>query len=127
MIGSLVPQKTATAMLVLGDRGRSNPDNGIRLPEMTISGYDVVMKKARIAELKAHLSDYLRAVRRGDTVTVMDRDTPVARIVPVRQPGLQVRKPSSSAPCPNRVPLPAPLELKLDVVELLMEERQRQR
>ena len=35
-----------------------------------------------IAELKARLSEHLRAVRKGRTVTVLDRDTPVARIVP---------------------------------------------
>ena len=81
------------------------------------------MKRARIAELKAHLSEYLRTVRRGETVTVLDRDTPVARIVPIRQPGLRVRKPASGAPPPNRV-VPQPSRLKLDVLELLLEERQ---
>jgi prevent-host-death family protein len=35
-----------------------------------------------IAELKARLSEHLRAVRRGHSLTVLDRDTPVARIVP---------------------------------------------
>jgi prevent-host-death family protein len=94
---------------------------------MTISGNDVVMKKVRIAQLKASLSGYLRAVRRGDTVTVLDRDTPVARIVPIRQPGLHVRKPAPSAPPLNRVPLPPPIGLKLDVLQLLLEERQGQR
>jgi prevent-host-death family protein len=93
---------------------------------MTTSSYNVVMKHARIAELKARLSEYLRAVRRGETVTVLDRDTPVARIVPIRQPGLRVRKPASGAPRPNRV-LPPPSDLKLDVLELLLEERQGQR
>ena len=40
------------------------------------------MKAVRIAELKARLSEHLRAVRRGRTLTVLDRDTPIARIVP---------------------------------------------
>ena len=40
------------------------------------------MDTVRIAELKARLSEYLRAVRRGRTLTVLDRDRPVARIVP---------------------------------------------
>ena len=37
----------------------------------------------RVAELKARLSHYLRAVRAGRSLTVYDRDTPVARLVPV--------------------------------------------
>lgn len=49
---------------------------------MTSTGYDVVMKKVGIAELKAHLSGHLRAVKEGETVVVLDRGTPVARIVP---------------------------------------------
>jgi len=40
------------------------------------------MISVRIAELKNRLSEYLRAVRRGETLTVTDRDTPIARIVP---------------------------------------------
>ena len=42
----------------------------------------VAMKRAQIAELKAHLSKYLAQVRTGDTVIVCDRNTPIARIVP---------------------------------------------
>lgn len=40
------------------------------------------MIKVGIAELRAHLSRYLRNVRRDQTLTVLDRDTPIARIVP---------------------------------------------
>jgi prevent-host-death family protein len=86
------------------------------------------MKQVRIAELKARLSEYLRAVRRGETIAVLDRDTPVARIVPVGdRPALRVRKPAPGAPPPNRVPLPKPLPLDVDVVQLLREERQSHR
>jgi prevent-host-death family protein len=41
------------------------------------------MKRVKIAELKDHLSEHLRAVERGATVTVTDRDRPIARIVPI--------------------------------------------
>jgi prevent-host-death family protein len=82
------------------------------------------MKQVRIAELKARLSEYLRAVRRGETIAVLDRETPVAQIVPVRErPALRVRKPSPAAPPLNRVRRPKPLKLAVDVVELLLEER----
>ena len=92
---------------------------------MTSCGYDVVMKQVRIADLKARLSEYLRAVRRGETITVLDRETPVAQIVPVRdRAALRVRKPAPGTPPPNRVPLPKPAKLNVDVVQLLLEERQ---
>lgn len=83
------------------------------------------MKEVRIAELKARLSEHLRAVRGGATIAVLDRETLIARIVPVREPAvLQVRSPAPGSPPPNRVPLPRPAMLKVDVVRLLLEERQ---
>ena len=39
--------------------------------------------RVRIAELKDHLSAHLRAVEAGETVEVLDRDRPIARIVPI--------------------------------------------
>ena len=42
----------------------------------------MAMKQAQIADLKAHLSRYLAQVRRGETVVVCDRRTPIARLVP---------------------------------------------
>lgn len=43
------------------------------------------MKKARIAELKNNLSRYLEHVRGGGSILVLDRDRPVAQIVPLEQ------------------------------------------
>lgn len=40
------------------------------------------MRTAKIAELKANLSAYLAEVRKGGTVVVCDRATPIARLVP---------------------------------------------
>ena len=83
------------------------------------------MKQVRIAELKARLSEYLRAVRRGESIAVLDRKTPIARIVPIHdRPAVRVTKPAPGTPPPNRVRLPQPLKLKVDVVQLLLEERQ---
>lgn len=81
------------------------------------------MKAVRIAELKSRLSEYLRAVRDGATVTVLDRNTPVAKIIPIQQAGLRIRKPAPGAPPPKRLALPSPLNLKLEVMDLLDEER----
>jgi antitoxin (DNA-binding transcriptional repressor) of toxin-antitoxin stability system len=41
------------------------------------------MKHAKISSLKNHLSRYLDYVRQGETVRVLDRDVPVAQIVPI--------------------------------------------
>ena len=91
----------------------------------TSYSHNVTMKQVRIAELKARLSEYLRAVRRGETIAVLDRETPVAQIVPVHaHPALRIRKPAPGTPPPNRVPLPKPLKTNIDVVQLLLEERQ---
>ena len=69
---------------------------------MTTSGHNAVMKQVRIAELKSRLSEYLRAVRNGETISVLDRDTPVAQIVPVRERVvLRVRKPAPGTPRPT--------------------------
>jgi antitoxin (DNA-binding transcriptional repressor) of toxin-antitoxin stability system len=96
---------------------------------VTTHDHDVVMKKVRIAQLKARLSEHVREVRRGATYAVMDRDTPVARLVPysVEGEGLRFRRPRGRYPSIQKVPLPAPLRLKEDVVALLIEDREADR
>ena len=76
--------------------------------------------------MKARLSEYLRRVRRGDVVTVLDRETPIARIVPHGDDAhrLTVRHPRPAAPPVSRVSLPPPLKVDVDAVALLLEERQ---
>ena len=93
---------------------------------MTISDYHVTMKAVGIAELKAKLSEHLRYVRSGESITVLDRQTPVARIVPYDAvaPGpLQVRRPDPNAPRLSEIPLPPPVDLDFDAVDLLLEDR----
>jgi prevent-host-death family protein len=79
-------------------------------------------KRVKISEFKAHLSEYLRHVRRGHTVEVMDRDTPVARVVPYeeRPSGLVVRPATGKM---SDLELPRPLKLKTDIDALLREDR----
>ncbi|HLG18862.1 MAG TPA: type II toxin-antitoxin system Phd/YefM family antitoxin [Bdellovibrionota bacterium] len=40
------------------------------------------MKSVRIAEFKSRLSKYLRLVQKGAEIVVMDRETPIAKVVP---------------------------------------------
>ncbi len=95
---------------------------------MTSRDYLMTMKRVKIAELKARLSEHLRYVRRGHTLTVLDRDTPIARLVPheATEP-LCLRRPLERYRMLKDVPLPPPLRLDVDIVELLLEERQGER
>ncbi len=86
------------------------------------------MKQVGIAELKSRLSEFLRVVQGGESITVLDRNRSVAQIVPMRERvGLRIRKPAVDSPKPNKVSLPKPMAQKLDVVQLLLEERQSHR
>lgn len=84
------------------------------------------MINVRIADLKSRLSEHLRKVRAGRSLTILDRDTPIARIVPWVEGDVQfkVRPPAAGAPPLQRVPLPAPLRMRGDIVKILLEERQ---
>ncbi len=88
----------------------------------------MTMKRVRIAELKARLSEHLRAVRKGHELTVYDRNEPIARILPYSQRGaLVVREPVRTYKSLREVPLPPPVSLDIDPVELLLEDRQSER
>jgi prevent-host-death family protein len=98
---------------------------------MTIYGHNRVMKtghdmNVQIAEFKAKLSQYLHNVRRGHPLTLLNRDTPVARVVPY--PGdsgrLLVRRPSRNV---KDVHLPPPLRRRVDSLDALLKERQQGR
>jgi prevent-host-death family protein len=43
------------------------------------------MKEAKISDIKNHLSRYLALVRKGEVVRILDRDRPVAHIVPIAE------------------------------------------
>lgn len=83
------------------------------------------MKQVRIADLKARLSEHLRAVRAGESIAVLDRDTPIAQLIPIREARtLRIRKPALGSPLPHRIKVPKRARLKVDIVDLLLEERQ---
>jgi prevent-host-death family protein len=80
------------------------------------------MSDVRIADLKARLSEHLRSVRNGGTLTVLDRDTPVARIVPYGAPPLEIRKAQRRVRDLKLPPKPA---RRTDSVAVLLEDRRR--
>lgn len=92
-------------------------------------GHHIVMNGVRIADLKARLSEHLRSVRRGHAVTVLDRDTPVARIIPYSPDSsrLVVRRPAPGSPRLSEIPLAPRLKAGRDVVDLLLEDRRQDR
>ena len=81
--------------------------------------------RVKIAELKAHLSEHLRRVRRGHSLVVLDRDKPVAKVVPYTEGDepLTVRAPLGKYPSVQEVPLPPRLGLDIDIVDLLLQDR----
>lgn len=82
------------------------------------------MKRVKIAELKDRLSEHLRAVEKGAEVVVMDRNRPIARIVPL--PGARERiriLPPSRSFKSIRDRRPKPARWAVSSTELLLEER----
>jgi prevent-host-death family protein len=96
---------------------------------MVICDHLMTMKEVRIAELKSRLSEYLREVRAGHTIIVMDRDSPIATLVPYASAAetLVVRRPRRRWPSLQEVPLPVPASGATDIVDLLLEERRSDR
>ncbi len=95
---------------------------------VTTTGYHVVMKQVGIADLKAHLSGHLRTVKQGEPLLVMDRGTPVARILPAADPsgGLVTRPATRDLQAVRKLlkRLP-PLHLPVDSLSILLEDRRR--
>ena len=82
----------------------------------------MTMNRVGIADLKAHLSEHLRRVRRGRTLTVLDRDTPVAQIVPYdAEVPLEVRR-ATRKPGELRAPQRAPSPT--DSLSVLLKDRE---
>jgi antitoxin (DNA-binding transcriptional repressor) of toxin-antitoxin stability system len=82
----------------------------------------VIMKSVRIADLKARLSEHLRLVRKGRTLTVLDRDTPIAQIVPYQSEALDVRRATRR---PRDLELPARPSVQTDSLTILLSDRGR--
>jgi antitoxin (DNA-binding transcriptional repressor) of toxin-antitoxin stability system len=62
------------------------------------------MGTVKIADLKNNLSRHLAHVRKGGEITVLDRDTPVARIVPFVAGGpARGRRRPATAPADGRM------------------------
>ena len=84
-----------------------------------------------ISELKANLSRYLDEVRRGGEIQILDRGTPVARLVPAtvgedpkaleRLVSRGLIRPGNGDPA--EVLKEPPLELPVSILDALLEDR----
>ncbi|HEX6792491.1 MAG TPA: type II toxin-antitoxin system prevent-host-death family antitoxin [Casimicrobiaceae bacterium] len=98
------------------------------------------MRKATVSEAKNRLSEYLQLVERGETVLILRRDKPIARLVPIdsangrnaeeqRLAELErlgiVRRPRHSVRLGwyARLPEAPALAKDVDVVQILIEQR----
>ena len=84
--------------------------------------YTVTMKTVGIAELKARLSEHLRWVRKGRTLTVLDRGTAVARIVPYAAVPVEIRRATRRL---RDLKIPSPPAAQTDSLAVLLEDRGR--
>ena len=81
------------------------------------------MKRVGVAELKDSLSRHLRAVEAGEEIEVTDRDRAIARIIPVgRRDDVRIR-PALRPFALIRDRRYPPLNLSVDSLTLLREER----
>ena len=91
---------------------------------MTIYGHIKTMLNAKVSELKARLSSYLAKARAGDTVTILDRRTPIAKLVPLgAEPDLLVREATAPRAALSRIK-GVRLRAGVDVVALLRADRE---
>ena len=83
------------------------------------------MKQVNIAEFKSRLSSYLREVRRGRPLVILDRDHAVAKVVPFTEKGegLVVREATDKSGFRNLKF--RGMKAKADLVKLLREDRNR--
>ena len=84
--------------------------------------YYGLVRTINISQLKAHISEQLRTVRKGQRLVILDRDIPVAQLVPYEQPA-----PALAPRAPKRAIVLRKLGISVeaDPLEMLMAERAR--
>jgi antitoxin (DNA-binding transcriptional repressor) of toxin-antitoxin stability system len=83
------------------------------------------MKQVKIAEFKSKLSSHLREVKRGKEIVILDRDHPVAKVIPFTDmgEGLVIREATDKRGFKNLNF--KGIKARVDVVKLLREDRDR--
>ncbi len=84
------------------------------------------MKSVKIAQFKAELGKFLRFVRQGEEVVVLDRSTPIARVLPFETKDnndLEIEEPLESSKSVFEISLDPVRGIKTDSLRFLAEER----
>lgn len=93
------------------------------------------MIKANVSTLKNSLNRYLKKVRQGETIEVVDRDLPIARIIPIgastqrseewlmQLDRLGLIRRGNMKGCQDILKEPPPGHLSANVLEALLDER----
>lgn len=83
------------------------------------------MKKANISTIKMELSKYLRFVRQGEEVLILDRDQAIAKIVPVANvEKLRIIEPQADLKSVLASLPPRPFTEDEDIVAILSDDRE---
>lgn len=82
------------------------------------------MKTYNISELKAHISEAIRYVKKGNNVQILDRETPVATLIPAakNKDDLKIRLPSGKSKIAT---IYTDITIKDDIQKILQEDRSR--
>lgn len=83
-------------------------------------------RTVNIAKFKARMGKYLRFVRAGEELIVLDRNTPIAQVVPISQAdalAVEIREPTTSFKEVLKSPRPEKRKVSIDSLAFLLEER----
>ncbi len=111
---------------------RTGVDRG--LTGLRVKAILAFMKRVSVTELKNRLSHYLRLVKRGETIELLERKVPIARLSRVEVPSTKDEDLLLRLQRDGIITMPAgppymgflktpPVPCSVDVVRLLMEER----
>lgn len=81
------------------------------------------MTHVKIAKLKSELSKYLRVVRQGGEVIVLDRDTPIVKIISFQETKNHLNIRAAKKRLGSTFPKVRPAPLKQDSLSILLELR----
>ncbi len=82
------------------------------------------MKRVKVSEVKARLSAYLAEVKRGETITVCERQTAIARLVPYEEEDSEFKVRNAAEPLTNLGKIrPVRLKKRINADRVLKETR----
>ena len=87
----------------------------------------MTIKKGNISSVKASFTRFLREVRRGHEVIILDRKEPIAKIIPYQEGEFENILVHAAAESPSRLKFlkPKKLSKKTDSLKILLEDRLR--